>query len=516
MVRNITLKKQWSSVEWRKFIKVMRHAKTVVVCGHIRPDGDTIGSSLAMKRALEQLGKEVLVINGFNVPPALSFLDEKQEVRKISSLKRAEKRFIENADVLMTVDVSASAQLGPDACELIDEFIGDVVVIDHHEVGGSIGDVRCVDANADSAGSLVYEAVEALGAELTYDIAFPLYVAIATDTGFFRFASTSQGTFERAAALVAAGVSVDEVYRLAMEQDSYGRFKLLGRASDNSERFLGDRGVFSYLSRADFDSAGAIPADCEDLVNEPLAVAGTEVSIIAIEQQDKSVKASFRSRCDLDCAALAKEFGGGGHRKAAGASLPGPLAKACKALKAKTEEYYELLNAPESVEEEEEAAPRVRRPRSMKIRRKRAAKPAAPVVEVETVQEEEAPKTRKAVKASALKKPGMKKSALASLAAAAAASVKRVVEEKKVPAKRGRKPKSASVVEEAPAVKVPAKRGRKPKSAPVVEEAPAAVKAPAKRARKPVMKSVEVEEEPAKRVRRLSSLMRQKRARKAK
>ena len=98
------------------------------------------------------------------------------------------------------------------------------------------------------------------------------------------------------------------------------------------------------LSRRDFETAGAIPSDSEDLVNEPLAVAGTEVAIIAIEQRDGSVKASFRSRCALDCSMLAREFGGGGHKKAAGATLLMDLPSARAALRAKTEEYYAALN----------------------------------------------------------------------------------------------------------------------------------------------------------------------------
>ena len=335
--------KRWSRVDWAPFVNVMTEAQNVVVCGHIRPDGDTLGGCLALKRALEKLGKNVLAIDGYDVPPSFAFLDKNHEIRKISELSDDERRFIETADALVAVDVSVPAQLGPDAVPIFEAFQKTVVVIDHHEGESDYGDVKCVDPRVDSAGSLVFEAIDALGVEKSYDIAFPLYVAIATDTGMFRFSSTKSGTFERAAALVDAGVKVDEVYRLTMEQDSFGRFKLLGIAARNCVSFLDGRGVLMALSLADFEEAGAIPPDSEDLVNEPLCVAGMEVSVIAIEQKDGTVKASFRSRCALDCSKLAREFGGGGHKKAAGATLRCGLDEACRVLREKTEEYYGTL-----------------------------------------------------------------------------------------------------------------------------------------------------------------------------
>lgn len=337
------LREQWSAVDWKPFVELINESETAVVCGHIRPDGDTLGCCLALKRALEKLGKRVLAIDGHRVPPALKFIDPKNEIRKIAELTDEERRFLDSADVLVSVDVSVPAQLGPEATEIFERFPRRIAVIDHHEGGGAFGDVRCIDPNADSGGSLVFEAIDALGVEKTLDVAFPLYVAIATDTGLFRFATTNSGTFRRAAILVDAGVKVDEVYRLTMEQDSYGRFKLLGIAATSCERFLDGRGALMTISQKDFAAADAISSDSEDLVNEPLSVAGMDISIIVIEQKDGTAKASFRSRCGLDCSKLAGEFGGGGHKNAAGATLCMPLETARDAIKKKTEEYYAAL-----------------------------------------------------------------------------------------------------------------------------------------------------------------------------
>lgn len=333
-----------SSIDWTEFCNTIKGAKNITLVSHVRPDGDTLGSSVAMKRALEALGKNVFIVNGSGVPYTLAFLDPDQKIRKTSEMTEEERAFAANSNVTMSIDVSAWAQLGPDSSELFKTSAGGVkVVIDHHAVGDKIGDVRCVDEHADSAGSLVFEAIQALGVEFTKEIASPLFVAIATDTGWFRFQSTSSGTLRRAAALIDAGVQVDELYRLTNEQDSFGRYKLLGAVASNCERFLDGKGVFMRLSHQDFIDAGATAPDSEDLVNTPLSVAGTEVAVIAIEQADGSVKASFRSRCDLDCALLAREFGGGGHSRAAGASVKLPFSEACEALKAKAEEYYYAL-----------------------------------------------------------------------------------------------------------------------------------------------------------------------------
>lgn len=333
-----------SGIDWSTFCATLKSASRVTIASHIRPDGDTLGSSMAMKRALESLGKTVLLINGGDVPEALRYIDPNGEIRKIAEMTDAERDFAANSDVTMSVDVSSWGQLGPDAAEFFKSSAGGVkVVIDHHAAGDQIGDVRCVDPNADSAGSLVFEAVQALGIALTKEIADPLFAAISSDTGWFRFQSTSAGTLRRAAALVEAGVKIDEQYRLGNEQDSFGRYKLLGAVVANSVRFLDGKGVFMRLSQQDFADAGAVSSDSEDLVNTPLSVAGTEVAVIAIEQKDGSVKASFRSRCDLDCAKLAKEFGGGGHARAAGATFYGSLDDARQAFMAKTIEYYDAL-----------------------------------------------------------------------------------------------------------------------------------------------------------------------------
>lgn len=358
-------------IDWTEFRSTISYARTIAIFGHIRPDGDTIGSALALRRAFEKLGKRVLNVSGHEVPPTLKFLDPFGKIRVVSDMSREERAFVESADVVVIVDVSSWQQLGPDAAELVKSARGRVVVIDHHAVGDEIGVERYVENRADSAGSVVFEALKALGVDFELEIAFPLFVAIASDTGWFRFGATKARTFERAAELVESGVKVDLAYRLLNEQETFGRFKLIGALATNCRRFLEGKGVFMSLSRRDFDAAGAATSDSEDLVNLPLSVAGMEVAVIAIEQPDGTVKASFRSRCDLDCSQLAREFGGGGHKRAAGASPKGDLATASKALIEKTTEYYNALsnfNRPAEPNTPPNAQPQTNSPQSNRPR----------------------------------------------------------------------------------------------------------------------------------------------------
>lgn len=329
-------------IDWKAFKTLIDESQTVVLTGHIRPDGDCIGSVLAFGRGLRKLGKNVLLVNGHAVPPNLAFLDPENEIRQFADILPDERKFIENADLRMSLDTSSWAQLG-DSGELFKAPGSRKAVLDHHQKGDDVGATKFVDPNADSTGSLVFEALAQLGVELTPELAFPIFVAISTDTGWFRFASTTAATFRRIAALIDAGVQPDFIYKLLYEQESFGRLKLIGAALTRCEKFLDGKGVFTSLRQKDFDDAGAHPSDSEDLVNMPLQTAGVEVAVIAIEQKDGSVKASFRSRCELDCSLLASDFGGGGHRKAAGASLFVDLETACQNLIEKTTERYAEL-----------------------------------------------------------------------------------------------------------------------------------------------------------------------------
>jgi len=310
------------SVDWRAFAELVRNHESYLLTTHIRPDCDALGSCLGMAGILEALGKRVEIVNGHPTPPNLAFIDPENRVKALGEDVAAAD--VPPTDVLMVLDTSAWAQLGP---------MGDVlratkarrVVVDHHVSEDDLAAEPFKDVTAAATGCLVAQAAEHLGVELTPEIARPLFAAIATDTGWYRFNSTDGETMRIAARLIDAGASPADIYASLYEQDTLGRVKLRGLILSRVTAELEGRLVHTYVSRDDFAATGAVPTDTEDVVNMALAVAGSQAAIIFVEQKNGGFKISFRSRCDLDCSELAAQFGGGGHKAAAGAFIEGEL-----------------------------------------------------------------------------------------------------------------------------------------------------------------------------------------------
>jgi phosphoesterase RecJ-like protein len=175
---------------------------------------------------------------------------------------------------------------------------------------------------------MVFELGQALGLSMNADVARWLFCAIATDTGWFRFPSTTSQTLRTAAQLIDLGAQPHLIYRLLYEQYSAARVSLAGRVLSRVTLDCDGKLAYTWVSQSDFAETGAQPADTEDLVNECLKIAGTECAFIAIEQMNKRIKVSLRSRTQCNVAAVAEQFGGGGHKQAAGAILAGGLESA--------------------------------------------------------------------------------------------------------------------------------------------------------------------------------------------
>ncbi len=309
-------------IPWSRFVEIVGRHQRFVLTTHIRPDGDALGSELAMALILESLGKDVLVCNAFAVPPNLRFLDPQHKLKQLDVDVPAAR--LEDREVLIILDTSAWAQLGAMGA-VIKSTKAVKVVIDHHVSGDDLGAESFKDSEAEATGRLVVEAADQLGVSLTKPIAQAAFVALTTDTGWFRFSSTTAETLRLAARLVEAGVAPDQFYKNLYENDSHGRLQLIGRALSHAQTELGGQLIHTWLSQADFAAADALPSDSEDIINMTLSVGGTQAAVILVEQPAGGYKVSFRSRCDLDCSKLAEQFGGGGHKKAAGASIQGPF-----------------------------------------------------------------------------------------------------------------------------------------------------------------------------------------------
>ena len=317
------------TVNWTEFVEIVRDHQTFLLTSHIRPDCDAVGSELGLAIVLERLGKDVRIVNGHPTPPNLAFIDPRRRVQVLGEGVAAED--LEDVEVLIVLDTCAWAQLGP-MSDVIRATKARKIVLDHHVIGDDIGATPFKDTTSEATGRLVADAAEALGVSLDAEIAAPLFAAIATDTGWFRFSSVSGETYRAAARLTDAGAVPSEIYRLLYECDSIGRIRLRGVILSRFTLELDGRLVHTFVRKADFDATGALPSDTEDAINMGLAVEGTQVAVILVEQPTGGFKISLRSRCELHCAELAAQFGGGGHKAAAGAFIDEPFEAAQKKL----------------------------------------------------------------------------------------------------------------------------------------------------------------------------------------
>jgi phosphoesterase RecJ-like protein len=310
------------AINWPRFVEIIQSHQRFVLISHIRPDCDALGSLLGMAGILDALGKDVQIVNGHPVPPNLAFIDPDHRIQAIGDDVKADQ--LQDAEVLMILDTSAWAQLGPMG-DVIRASQAKKIILDHHVSEDDLGAEPFKDTQAEAAGRLVLEAADNLGVQLTPEIARALFAAIATDTGWFRFPSTSSTTYQSAAKLLNAGAQPSQIYNQLYEQDTLGRVRLRGLILSRTEAELEGRLVHTYVLAGDFSQTGALPSDTEDVVNMTLTIAGTEVAVIMVEQSRGGFKLSFRSRRDVDCSQLAEQFGGGGHKAAAGAFLAGSL-----------------------------------------------------------------------------------------------------------------------------------------------------------------------------------------------
>lgn len=309
-------------INWEPLRGIIDSHQRFVLSSHVRPDGDAIGSELALAGLLEARGKSVRIVNPSAIPDSLLFLDPTRRVMKLGD--GISEDAIADTDVHIVLDTSAWAQL-IDVGKVLRRTTAVKVVIDHHVSADDIGAIQFKDTSAEATGALVFRMAEALGYPLTADIALPLYCAIATDTGWFRFSSTTGDTMRIIGRLIDLGAQPHLIYEKLYEQSSFARLRLAGLVLSRVTLECAGRLAYTWVKLSDFAETGAKPVDTEELVNESLRIGGTECAFIAIEQPNKRIKVSFRSRTSLNVAAVAEQFGGGGHKQAAGAILNGPL-----------------------------------------------------------------------------------------------------------------------------------------------------------------------------------------------
>ncbi|QAY65636.1 DHH family phosphoesterase [Paenibacillus protaetiae] len=303
---------------------IRKHNRFFVV-SHVQPDGDAISSTLAVGWLLGQLGKEAVLMNE-NVPPSrLSYLWGYDGIKVLEG-SHADERF----DAVISVDCADFSRIGKVAALFAEGAA--LLNIDHHPTNDGFGTVNIVKPDAAATVQILYDLIRQSGVTINLDCATCIYTGLLTDTGGFRYSNTSPQVMEIASVMLGIGVSGHWIADHMLEKMSMAKLKLL-RLSLNRLEFTEDGQIgWLYIGKDDMKQTNASAEDLEGLVNYALNVEGVEAGILFKETEDGSVKASLRSAGRVDVSAIAQSFGGGGHVRAAGCRLQGPVTQAAAQL----------------------------------------------------------------------------------------------------------------------------------------------------------------------------------------
>ncbi len=292
--------------------RALAGASSAVVCAHVDPDGDAIGSTLGLTHVLRRLGIEAVpaLAEDAEVPETYSFLPGFQLLRRASEL--------EPPPVLVAIDTPNPERLGSGAA--LAEKAGMTIVMDHHPDNTEFGKVNLVDPDAAAVGQVVWRLLPLLDLPADPDIALCLYVALLTDTGRFQYSNSDATVLRDAAAMIDTGLDVHDVYERVYESQSLGHLEIVGRVKARVKLANGGRVAYSWVTDEDFRDTGAAREATENLVDSIRVLGGPEVVFLA-RLAGPTCRVSLRAKSHADVGGVARHFGGGGHVAAAGFSF---------------------------------------------------------------------------------------------------------------------------------------------------------------------------------------------------
>jgi len=294
-------------------VDAIRERQRFVLSSHARPDGDSIGSQLAMAYALRALGKSVRVVNHDAAPPPLMAFPGVPQIEVAAQIDGD----FDAAIIMECGDLARTGVAGLDRLFVIN--------IDHHPGNTGYGQINWFDPTAAACGEMVFELVRALGLPLSREIATHIYLAILTDTGSFHYSSISTRTFEICKETIEAGVDPVLVARNVYDSNNMGRLKLFGSVLSAMQIDPTGRIAIVYLDHEMARAAGGTYEDTEGLINLPLTVKEIQAVVFFKQIEGDEYRVSMRSKGEIDIGAVAKEFGGGGHKNAAGCTVTGAI-----------------------------------------------------------------------------------------------------------------------------------------------------------------------------------------------
>ena len=300
------------TIKMEKIAELLQSGNNIAILPHISPDGDCLGSAFALQLALKKINKNPTVILEDNIPKGYNFLQgQSVHVDELDS----DAIF----DVLICLDSSDEERLGKRISLVQGSLIS--INLDHHITNTQYAQYNFVDANAAATGELVYRLIQALTIELDDAIAENLYVAIATDTGGFRYSNTTSATHLITAALLDVGIDVAGINRKVFETVTLQKLNLLSKAVEKLELYDDNRIAVLSLTKEMMKNSGADDDDMDGLSGLPRSIAGVEVGVILKEKDVDTTKVSFRSNEYVDVSEIAGLFNGGGHKRASGCTL---------------------------------------------------------------------------------------------------------------------------------------------------------------------------------------------------
>ena len=308
-----------SSLTKNECADFLRRNDCFAIVTHRRPDGDTIGSAATLCRGLRQLGKRAYIIENPEITAKYRHLHE-----------GLTKPWVEEGDMLVCVDVAAPRML-PDAFRSLENAI--TLRIDHHATASSFTEWELVEPGAGACAEILYDVLTELGVRLDKPMAEAMYTAVSTDTGCFRYANTTAHSLRTAAACAEAGGDLFAINQAIFETNSFRKLKIQSWITENTEFLAEGRIAICALPKAVEQEIGVTEDDMENISGFPRSIEGVKIAATLRETGEGTVKVSVRAVPEYDAGAVCAQFGGGGHRGAAGCSIKLPLAEAAEAIK---------------------------------------------------------------------------------------------------------------------------------------------------------------------------------------
>jgi phosphoesterase RecJ-like protein len=330
---------------FQKAVDLINNSGNVLLTAHTKPDGDACGCIVALSNILQSIGKKSRSLMLSPMPEWYDFLfSEKVPVlgENIELNQLIDGNFGE-FDLVIIVDTNSLSQL-PEFDKYLEQNNKPVMIFDHHTTSDSLGNVELVDSKAAATGLIVYDLIKYAGWRITEKIAEALFVAIATDTGWFQYRNTDSRVHRVCSELIDAGARPIEIYHNLYQNFSYARFKLATAMLNTLQLHLDGRFAIQHISLRDFENTGATLSDTENLINECRRISTVEVAALLVELKDGRIRCSLRSTGDIDVSEIAAKFGGGGHKMASGTFLPGPLDEARKIILSEVTERVNSLS----------------------------------------------------------------------------------------------------------------------------------------------------------------------------